>query len=662
MNSLTVLYYVLYFLCLSVTYSLTAEARFTTTPPFELLLTTFMPVTTRSRAKLLRGVDQDATKPISPESAIPPTPHTTITILTTTTTITTISSNSSLFPTTTHDTLAEAAKTSSSNSHVQCSTDLLSSSLEVSNFEISKFQMAPKLQFQTDLTPPTESLSTPLGHNFSFSKFCTMEADCEDSKPGPTLFVPNPDPMDKIQQLFASLSAQIDNQNVNMSQDFCQLVQDNAFFKQEVRAEIEELRHLFLQQHSSGSSGLSRPSTASNSTSSTGGLATMGAVNLTPSNPVPPRLSSSMESSSSTDMQTQMMYMLTESFSKLSTVLSERSSDTKSDWPKFSGDGKKFRSWYLAIIVQLSLPPWQELYDSSRHDVVSSTSNTSLNGKLYAKLLLSLEGIASQNIISRTHLRANGVLLFTELVQTYRPKNVPEVIAAKTSQFWGQTKRLPNESIDTYYNRFHELLQELLDGEETISTKSAIRHFLFTLGPEFETIQNNFRIGNLPSDWNTTDWPTIFILCRDYYNSVKPHGLSRREPSNNLNSTFDRTAHQKKVKEWFLSPVRFSKEIADEQAKYKDKCLYHLTKSHQTCDCHILKEGGKPGNSPKTSGQTSTTGQLRHVTEELDEDVLDESIEDDAEELGNDTNDDSLQYFTRVTNHYLRLVKSSPTE
>jgi len=90
-----------------------------------------------------------------------------------------------------------------------------------------------------------------------------------------------------------------------------------------------------------------------------------------------------------------------------------------------------------------------------------------------------------QNIISRTHLRANGVLLLQELVQTYRPKNVPEVIAAKTSQFWGQTKRLPTESIDTYYNRFQELLQDLLDGDKTISTRSAIRHFLFTLGPEF---------------------------------------------------------------------------------------------------------------------------------------------------------------------------------
>jgi hypothetical protein len=59
----------------------------------------------------------------------------------------------------------------------------------------------------------------------------------------------------------------------------------------------------------------------------------------------------------------------------------------------------------------------------------------------YSKLLLSLEGTASQNIISRSHLRANGILLLKELVQTYHPPNVPEVIAAKTSQFWGQTKR-----------------------------------------------------------------------------------------------------------------------------------------------------------------------------------------------------------------------------
>ncbi len=53
--------------------------------------------------------------------------------------------------------------------------------------------------------------------------------------------------------------------------------------------------------------------------------------------------------------------------------------------------------------------------------------------------------------------------------------------------------------IDSYYNRFHDLLDDLSDADEPISTKSAMHHFIFTLGPEFETIQNNFHNGNLPS-------------------------------------------------------------------------------------------------------------------------------------------------------------------
>ena len=42
------------------------------------------------------------------------------------------------------------------------------------------------------------------------------------------------------------------------------------------------------------------------------------------------------------DVQTHMMQLLTDSFSKLSSVLADKSTDTKSDWPKFSGDSKKF--------------------------------------------------------------------------------------------------------------------------------------------------------------------------------------------------------------------------------------------------------------------------------------------------------------------------------
>jgi len=251
--------------------------------------------------------------------------------------------------------------------------------------------------------------------------------------------------------------AQIERQNLNLSRDFCQLVQDNTTFKQEVREELDEIRQILCQRNVANLSSSPTLHTVPNLPLNSVSQDPSSTPNQSTSPPVPQGLSSSVASSSSTDMQTQMMYLLTESFSKLSAALLDKSSDTKSEWPKFSGDSKKFRSWYLAIIAQLSLPPWQELYDSIKHDVVPSTSNAALNGKLYAKLLLSLEGIASQNIISRTHLRANGVLLLQELVQTYHPKNVPEVIAAKTSQFWGQTKCLSNEStigFMSYYRNY----------------------------------------------------------------------------------------------------------------------------------------------------------------------------------------------------------------
>jgi hypothetical protein len=86
--------------------------------------------------------------------------------------------------------------------------------------------------------------------------------------------------------------------------------------------------------------------------------------------------------------------------------------------------------------AQLSIHPWQELYDHHTNDLIASTTNTSLNGKLYAKLLVCLEGQALQDIVSRPQLCANGILLLQELVQSYRPKNVPEIIAAKTGEFW----------------------------------------------------------------------------------------------------------------------------------------------------------------------------------------------------------------------------------
>jgi hypothetical protein len=63
-----------------------------------------------------------------------------------------------------------------------------------------------------------------------------------------------------------------------------------------------------------------------------------------------------------------------------------------------------------------------------------------------------------------------------------------------------------------------------------------------------------------------------------------------------------------------------------------------------------------------SSSSSNTTGRLRHITEDLDEEVEQEEVENvlpDAQT--NNTNEEVLPYFARVTNHYLRLVKNSPT-
>jgi len=46
------------------------------------------------------------------------------------------------------------------------------------------------------------------------------------------------------------------------------------------------------------------------------------------------------------------------------------------------------------------------------------------------------------------------------------------------------------------------------------------------LGSEFKPIQNNYRSGCLPSEWQTTHWPSLLVLCQDFYHSVNPKGLS----------------------------------------------------------------------------------------------------------------------------------------
>jgi hypothetical protein len=386
-----------------------------------------------------------------------------------------------------------------------------SNSVDNNYFVISNIPLHDNLKSSTQSHLPS--------HNSSGLDFSIMEEDCADVPDYPidSGWSRTTQAMTEMNTIFAAITEHITKATTKISNDFQQTVASQDNFKQEIRAEMNELRQLFAEQKRilgiDSTSSPTPPYVSSQQNTSRGiSPSSTGQASSTPP------LSTV---SSTTDFQAQMMVMLTKFFSKLSSALTEKC-DTKADWPKFGGDIKKFCSWYIAIMAQLSLPPWTELYDSSTNDAVLSTQNTSLNGKLYSKLLLALEGSALQSIVSQKHLRANGLLLLRDLVQAYKPKNVPEIIALKTGEFWSNTKCYPNESIDAYFNRFHELLDDLSDAEEPIPVKSAVRHFIFTLGVEFEAIQSNYRIGNLPSPWNTQDWPMLLVLCRDYYNSVKP--------------------------------------------------------------------------------------------------------------------------------------------
>jgi hypothetical protein len=57
-------------------------------------------------------------------------------------------------------------------------------------------------------------------------------------------------------------------------------------------------------------------------------------------------------------------------------------------------------------------------------------------------------------------------------------------------------------------------------------------------------------------------------------------------------------------------------------------------------------------------------GQLRHITEDTPEESIgDEVFDNELDMLVNDTNEDALLYFERLTKHYLWVVKNnlSPT-
>jgi len=114
-----------------------------------------------------------------------------------------------------------------------------------------------------------------------------------------------------------------------------------------------------------------------------------------------------------------------------------------------------------------------------------------------------------------------------------------------------------------------------------------------------------------------------------------------------------------------LNPSKYCKDIKQEQKKYPDKCIYHFSKSHLTADYNVKKECDKLIHSKKSSSissdHTVKTRTLRHITEEIFEDATDivDSDSNTDEVPDYDTNEDSLLYFTRLSKHYLRIVKNS---
>jgi hypothetical protein len=169
-------------------------------------------------------------------------------------------------------------------------------------------------------------------HNILNSDNFAMEGDCKDHhiKPKPYDEVPD------INKLFATLSEQMivhtTRMHEKLSTDFTRVAQAHENFKQEVRDELDEIHYLISLQ-SQNPSSFSRPleTSASSTVPSSSAASTVhSSPALVPQQNVPVSGSNS-GSMSGQDLQNQMMMMLTESFSKLSSVLIDKSAETKSD-------------------------------------------------------------------------------------------------------------------------------------------------------------------------------------------------------------------------------------------------------------------------------------------------------------------------------------------
>lgn len=77
-----------------------------------------------------------------------------------------------------------------------------------------------------------------------------------------------------------------------------------------------------------------------------------------------------------------------------------------------------------------------------------------------------------------------------------------------------------------------------------------------------------------------------------------------------------------------MQPVLFCKDIEKEQLKYPDMCLFHLSKTHLTEECHVKKECDRQIAEQKSKNSipsaSTSTGQLWNIKEDLFGDAVTE--------------------------------------
>jgi hypothetical protein len=262
---------------------------------------------------------------------------------------------------------------SSSNNSVLLEASDHSSNMALHNFEtLADFENFDFENLESSINTPTQTVD----HNLENSQFVAMPSGSTDDMNPSVKADDDPSSQENILQHlhlisnqmlsnYQDLQNQIAQSEMKFSVELAKVTQANDTFRQEICSELSQV-----------TSSMSVSTSATTQANSTNVIPNTS----TTSTSVP--VSSPSSQISNQDFQTQMMTLLTTTFSKLTTVIDSKSLDTKSEWPKFGGDMKKFKNWQLAILAQLSLSPWSELYDPSNntlffksHQIINSMRN-----------------------------------------------------------------------------------------------------------------------------------------------------------------------------------------------------------------------------------------------------------------------------------------------